>query len=161
MPDEQEHLDLSVTLRGASFTGAGPADRVMAALEKFSELVASASLDVVDESSEEPEGEPAAEVKPAAADEKEPLPVFLKSKTLKGNVEAAAAIVAWAQKHDGKTQGVKSAEIAAYWRGTSLKEPGNLGRDLGNAIKAGLLHREGGRYTVTGFGKTSIGLADD
>ena len=159
MPEETEHLDLSVTLGGASFTGAGPAERVMAALEKFSELVANVDLDLAAESTAE-EGEPAAEVKPAAAGEKEPLPVFLRSKKLKGNVETAAAIVAWAQKHDGKTQGVRSGEIATYWRGTSVKEPGNLGRDLGNAIKAGLLHREGGRYTVTGFGKESIGLSD-
>jgi hypothetical protein len=160
MQDGQEHLELSVTLGGASFTGTGPADQVMTALEKFSELVVNADVDILAEGTGGEEGEPAAEVKPAAPDEKEPLPVFLKSKKLKGNVETATAIAAWAQKHDGKTEGVRNGEIAAYWRTTNLREPGNLGRDLGNAIKAGLLHREAGRYTVTGFGKESIGLSD-
>lgn len=160
MADEAEHLDLSVTVGGASFTGAGAPEHVMTALEKFTELVASTDPDLVQESTGD-EGQPAAEVKPATPGEKEPLPVFLKSRTLKGNAEAATAIVAWAQKHDGKTDGLKRADIATYWRGTNLKEPGNLGRDLGSAIRAGLLHRESGRYTVTGFGKKSIGLADD
>ena len=159
MADESEHLDLSVTVGGASFTGAGPAGRVMEALEKFAELVASADLDTLAEPSGVEEGAPAADVTPAAPDEKEPLPVFLRSRTLKVNPETAAAIVAWAQKHDGKTQGIRLSEIAAYWRGTTEKEPGNLGRDLGTAIKTGLLHRENGQYTVTGFGKRSIGLS--
>jgi hypothetical protein len=86
--------------------------------------------------------------------------VFLRSRTLKGNAQTAAAIVAWAQKYDGKTQGVTNGDIAAYWRGTARKEPGNLPRDLSSGVKAGLLHREHGRYTVTGYGKQSIGLSD-
>lgn len=156
-----EQLDLTITLGGASFTAAGPAEQVMTALERFSDLLASGDLDIEDEPSGEPEGQPPADVEPAAPDEKEPLPVFLKARTLKGNTATATAIVAWAQKHDGKTQGVKSGEIATYWRGTNLKEPGNLGRDLARGIKTGLLHRESGHHTVTGFGKKTIGLSDD
>ena len=83
------------------FTGAGRADQVMAALEKFTELMAEADLDP-GESGAAHAGDPAAEVKPATAGEKEGLPVFLKSKNLKGNIEIAAAIVAWSQRHDGK-----------------------------------------------------------
>jgi hypothetical protein len=161
MAEDREQLELSVTLGGASFTGTGPADRVMAALEKFSELVATVDLDVLDAESGEPEGAPAADVKPAAPDEKVVLPVFLKDRTLEGNIEIATAIVAWAQKNDEKTQGLKPAEVATYWRGTNVKEPGNLRRDLRNAVKAGLLHSSSGQYTVTGFGKKTIGLDDD
>jgi hypothetical protein len=160
MVDPPEHLNISVSVGTASFSGEGPADRVMAALEKFTDLIATADLDSAPEFPADEEGAPPAAVKPAKTGEKEPLPVFLKSKTLSGNIEVATAIVAWAQKHDGKSDGIKTGEIATYWRGTKLKEPGNLTRDLGNAIKAGMLHRESGRYTVTGFGKTSIGLDD-
>ena len=39
MTAEPEHLDLSVTVGGVAFSGAGPADRVMEALERFSDLV--------------------------------------------------------------------------------------------------------------------------
>lgn len=160
MTEGTEQLELSVTLGAASFAGSGPADRVMAALDRFADLLVNTDLDVEEPAGGEPEGDPAADVRPAAPGENEVLPVFLKGRSLKGNHEIATAIVAWAQKYDGKTAGVKSAEIATYWRGTNEKEPGNLGRDLSKAIKAGLLHRENGRYTVTGFGKKTIGLAE-
>lgn|GEM_PF-5967787 len=159
--ESTEQLDLTITLGAASFAGTGPAEQVMAALERFSDLIASADIDVLDEPpAGEAQGEPAADVEPAPPGEKEVLPVFLKGRTLKGNIETAAAIVAWAQKHDGKADGIKPADVATYWRGTNIKEPGNLRRDLRSAVKAGLLHSSNGQYTVTGFGKKTIGLDD-
>jgi hypothetical protein len=158
---DDKEFELSITLGRASFTAAGEARLVMEALEKFSALVeAPEPAGGEEEGGEEGEGAPAAPVKRASKGEKQPLPVFLDGRKLKNNQEFAAAIVAWAQKYNGKASGIKPADIATYWRGTKQKEPGNLRRDLGDAVKAGLLHREGGFYTVTGFGKTTIGLAD-
>jgi hypothetical protein len=141
---EASELEISITLGAASFTASGRAEQVMVALDRFTELLASADLEIAEPAAGE-EGEPAATVKPAKAGEKEPLPIFLRARTIKGNMEAAAAIVAWAQKHEGKTQGLRSSEIATYWRGTNLKEPGNIGRDLGNAVKDASMKSTGSR----------------
>jgi hypothetical protein len=159
--DTSNRLEISIGLGPATFSAAGEASVVMDALEKFTSLAQGAELTLDEpEAAGGSEGEPAAPVKPATTQEKQVLPEFLSGRSLKGNAEVATAIVAWAQKYDGKPMGLRRSEIAGNWRNTRVKEPGNLGRDLGTAIKAGLLHREGGQYTVTGFGKTTIGLTD-
>lgn len=161
MTESTDQLELTITLGSASFTGGGPADQVMAALDKFSELVTTADFDALVESDpESEEGEPAADVTPAEPGEEEILPLFLRKRTLRGHTQTATAIIAWAQKHGGKSDGLRPAELARYWRDTNLREPGNINRDLRKAVRAGLLHRNGGRYTVTGFGKSTIGLDD-
>jgi hypothetical protein len=155
--NSENELEINVTLGSASFSASGGADRVMAALEKFREIVAGTDFD-----SEGAEGnQEAAQVKPAMSNQKEPLPVFLDKRTLGDNAARATAIVAWAQKHDGKTGGLRPAEIAENWRSTKMREPGrNLSRDVQKAVKRGMLVREGGSYKVTGFGEGQIGLSD-
>ncbi len=160
MADASE-LEINIALGSASFGASGKAPIVMDALGRFAELVSSRndSDDLTDDQGVE-EGEPPAKVTPAKEGRKEPLPVFLKACKTSGNAQIATAIVAWAQKFKGKDSGLKRGEVADHWRQTKLKEPGNLGRDLGTAIKSGLLHRDGGYYTVTGFGLETIGVGD-
>jgi hypothetical protein len=160
MADASE-LEINIAIGSASFSASGKASTVMDALGRFAELVNSRndSGDLLDDQGGE-EGDPPAKVEPAKEGRKEPLPVFLKACKTSGNAQIATAIVAWAQKFERKDSGLKAGEVADRWRQTKLKEPGNLGRDLGNAIKAGLLHRDGGYYTVTGFGLETIGVGD-
>lgn len=115
MPDETEHLDLSVTLGGGSFTATGPADRVIAALERFSELVAEHGAapppsPVVaepprDGGGPETQDEPEAAATPPqeSAASKVPLPKFLERPSIQGNSKIATASVVWAADHEQKT----------------------------------------------------------
>lgn len=170
MPDEMEQLDLSVTLGGASFSGTGRADRVMAALERFSELVAehgaapppSPAIAATDgsgaggETQDEPEEAPTPPRDSAAS--KVPLPKFLERPSIQGNSKIATAIVIWAADHEQKDSLTKG-EIEKYWKGTRLKVPGNTSRDIGDAVKAGWLLRDGRKLSASGYGREAIGLS--
>jgi hypothetical protein len=163
MDDESEHLDLSVTIGRASFTGAGPSDRVMAALERFTELLATAPGTVADEVSEGESADDAHEP-PApprstgvAAGEAVGLPEFLHNTNPSGNQMIATAIVAWAMLHDSKPT-LSPSDVKELWRQTSFPAPGNVNRDMRAAVSGRLLHRAGNRYTVTGHGRQRLGL---
>jgi hypothetical protein len=165
-----EHLDLSVTVGGASFTGTGPADRVMAALERFSALVAeygvappagtSGEQAAADAAGAGETDEPAAAATPPqeSAASKVPLPRFLESDAIKGNSKIATAIVVWAADHEQK-DGLTTGEIEKYWKSTKLKVPRNTSRDIGAAVKEGWLHRDGRTLSATGYGREAIGLS--
>jgi hypothetical protein len=167
MSYEREHLDLSVTIGGASFTGAGPADRVEAALARFSELIAqSGAKQPAGAKPDAGRGSGVAEAKEEAAEatppqksaaSKVPLPTFLEGDGIKGNSKIATAIVIWAAAHDQK-DGLTKAEIEARWKGTRLKVPSNTSRDISDAVKAGWLIRDGSTYTASGYGREAIDL---
>jgi hypothetical protein len=165
-----EQLELSVTLGAASFTGSGPADQVMAALERFSALMADhataasedsagAAAGAPADSSSEPDAGTAAPTPPQQSTaSKMPLPKFLERDSVKSNPEVATAIVVWAADHDGKAS-VGTADVERYWKGTPLKVPANLPRDISKAVKSGWLIRDGKELTATGFGREAIGLS--
>lgn len=169
MAEEPDHLDLSVTVGGASFTGTGPAERVMAALERFSTLVGNhgatpppaRTVSAVDDDAT---AEGAEESEAAAPPQREspasqvPLPKFLERDTIKNNSQIATAIVVWAADHDGKTS-VTNTDINNYWKGTRLRAPANLARDIQNAVRSGWLNREGKSFAATGYGREAIGLS--
>jgi hypothetical protein len=75
------------------------------------------------------------------------LPAFLARLTFKGGAQTGAAIVAWSAQHADKDK-LTPAEVQVLWRQTKYKVPSNLGnltRDLNQAVKQGLLRKEGER----------------
>lgn len=152
-------FQLSVRLGEAEFNASGATDRVMAAFEKFEAL-----LDGSPPSTSPTKGKTGQSVPPKApvlktGSDKPVLPVFLKELNPKGNRLVATAIVAWGQLHDGRP-GLKASEVRELWRKTNFKAPGNINRDMEKAASEGYLHRAGNDYTVTGFGKTTLGIPD-
>lgn len=81
----------------------------------------------------------------------------LESDGIKGNAKVATAIVVWAADHEKKDTLTKG-EIERYWKGTKLKVPGNTSRDIGEAVKAGWILRDGRSYSPSGYGREAIGL---
>jgi hypothetical protein len=158
---EQERFELNIAIGSATFNAVGDAERVMAALEEFAELMQKVpdlggGADGGDHSEEAP---PPAEQTGGGSSvgQKMVLPLFLREKNPSGNPMVATAIVAWAEVHDGKA-GLTAPQARALWRGTSLRAPGNLNRDMEMAVRQGLLHKEGNSYSVTGHGKEKLGL---
>lgn len=150
---ERSGFELNITVGDSSFQASGDADVVMKALGEFKSLVGDAPK-VKRETKKTPD-----ESDDQAGDGKSiVLPLFIKERNPKGNPLTATAIVAWAQLHGGKPQGVTASEALALWKTTSMKAPGNLPRDLTSAAKDGLLEKKGRTYTVTGHGKTQLGL---
>lgn len=85
-----------------------------------------------------------------------PLPVFLKTRDLDTNALKATAILVWAERYEGKRV-LSPSEVEDHWRGTPYKLPGNLARDLGNAVVQGWVKQMGhGEYAPTGFGAEEI-----
>lgn len=161
MVSDVSQLDLSITVGGASFSGAGDPERVMAALERFSELVTSVGgvdVDVAPEPRQEPPGRDKAKGNSSA--KKAVLPIFLQERNPKGNPQIATAIVAWAELHDGKAR-LAAPRVRELWRKTTFRAPGNVNRDLEKAVQQGYLHRDGSEYSATGYGKTTLGLQDN
>lgn len=155
--DNGTNLSLSITLGGASFEAAGPANLVMQVLEEFKTLVSTAPA----MAGAAPAGaaNPGTATGPqTSAASKIPLPQFLSSKAISGNAKIATAIVAWAADHENKSS-LSASEIKSYWKNTTVKVPGNLTRDIDSAKKQGWLTAEGRTYVVTGFGRTAIGLS--
>jgi hypothetical protein len=167
MSEETEHLELGVTLGGASFTGAGRAERVMDALDRFLGLVEQYGVAppppaptgaTIDEDAAAAAGAEVAATPPQESPaSKLPLPKFLERDSIKENPEIATAIVVWAADHEQR-ESLTSGEIVSYWKGTKLKLPGNTSRDIGKAVKAGWLLREGRNLSATGYGREAIGL---
>lgn len=153
MPDSGS-FELNITVGDSTFQASGNADVVMKALSEFKGLLAGtptvkrqAKKTAADDIGDEGDGGKSIV-----------LPLFIKERNPKGNLLTATAIVAWAQLHGNKPQGVTPAEALALWKTTSMKAPGNLPRDLTSAAKDGLLEKKGRVYTVTGHGKTQLGL---
>jgi hypothetical protein len=149
MTASSERFELNITVGAASFSGSGEVDRVMTALEKFTELLGGAPPEIASGNGSGAEG--------GHGGQKAPLPVFLKEKNPQGNPLTATAIVAWAEYNEGK-EALTASEIKDHWKKTSLKAPGNLSRDVGGAVKDGLLEKHGGGYRATGHGKSRLGL---
>ncbi|HEX2058003.1 MAG TPA: hypothetical protein VHI71_06500 [Actinomycetota bacterium] len=163
MSEEAERLELTITLNGASFSGAGSADRVTAALERFAELVAEhrATPPSPPEAEERPEKETAADGKSAGGTSgtsgsgtKVPFGVFMKRK-FPNQHATATAIFTWAKRHDGKDS-MKPGEMQTYWKKV-LKKAGNPTQVCQNAEKQGWLENVGGgAYAVTGHGEQMV-----
>jgi len=172
MSDETEHLNISVAIGNASFSGDGSAERVMAALEKFTAMLAehgglpsapaaptstTAGTEGVVGTTEAPnEGATPTPPQDSAAS-KVPLPKFLERPEIKGNSKVATAIVIWAADHDSR-DGLSKGDIEKSWKGTKLKVPANTSRDIGDAVRAGWLIKDGRIYSASGFGREAIGL---
>lgn len=164
-------LDLSLTIGESSFSGSGKSDVVMSALERFLGAVGeddSAVSPTVEKpvkppakrqtkrrtsNAQAPNGSSATPIQVV----KEPLPALLKKLDLRGNKKIGTAVVAWAAVNDGKSV-CSVAEVRGYWRRTPLKAPANLNRDLEDAAKAGWLNKTDDGYSLTGFGKSEVGL---
>jgi len=154
---DDPRFELSITLGDAAFQAAGSQEVVMKALGEFKGMLG--------------DGPPSKRARKKPVDDQEQsgvngeddtgrkvLPLFLKDVNPKGNALVATAIVAWAELHDGKSGGISPAEGLRLWKKTSMKAPGNLARDMASAAKDGLLEKTGKNYTVTGHGKTQLGL---
>jgi hypothetical protein len=160
MADHSDHLNLSITIGGSSFSGAGPADQVTAAMDKFTDLLAAQgseppprppATDEKDETSDPPGDKPAP---PAGVGEKVPFGVFMKRK-FPNQHATAAAIFTWAKRYDGK-ESMKPGEMETYWKKV-LKKPGNPTAVCQNAEKQGWLENVGGgQYAITGHGEKSV-----
>jgi hypothetical protein len=171
MPENDQSLDLTITVGDATFHAHGPSDVVMQALAEFKVLAAAAPPpkqqpqrrrqpeDDLPEDDDD-DGDRAAVAPPqTSAASKLPLPKFLERDAIKGNPAFATAIVVWAADHEGK-DALTRREIEAYWKGTSRKLPANPSRDIGGAVKSGwLVKGEGNTYSASGYGREAIGLA--
>lgn len=155
MPDSGS-FELNITVGDSTFQASGNADVVMKALAEFKGLLADAPKAKRPSKTTTVE-EDSADDTPADGKTLD-LPLFLKEKNPRGNPLIATAIVAWAELHDGKTGGISAADALRLWKTTSMKAPGNLARDMASAAKEGLLEKSGRTYTVTGHGKTQLGL---
>jgi hypothetical protein len=157
--DDAGSFNLSVTIGDAAFTASGAPDLVMQAFGDFKLLVESprAKRTVQERDKEQPDaadGEAPTGPKQSEATDK-PLPQVVAA--IKGNAKVATAIVAWAADHEDKSS-LTVSEIKGYWRRTNLRVPANPNRDVEKAAKEGWLHRDDSNYTVTGFGRTEVGL---
>jgi hypothetical protein len=165
MAEDAEHLELSIALGPATFQASGPAEVVMHALEEFKRLAATAPAanpkpqpQRERETPQDPGDGAAATPPQQSAASKVPLPKFLQSPLIKDNPAIATAIVVWAADHDGKTS-LTTGEIEKYWKGTPLKVPGNISRDISKAVKSGWLLRNQKSYSASGHGREAIGLS--
>lgn len=156
MPEET--FSVAITLGTASFEASGQVEFVMQALDVFKSM---ASSPLPSETEEVPgaAGDGAAPTAPQqSAASKVPLPQFLASDAIKGNAKIAAAIVAWAADHENKAA-LTAPDIKRYWRNTNVKIPANINRDVDGAQKHGWLSKDHNSYSITGFGRTAIGLS--
>lgn len=150
-------LELNVTLGDATFQASGASEVVMNALAEFKALVGQTPPSIK-RKTKDADADNRAKGEGPEEGKKLVLPLFLKEKNPRGNPLTATAIVAWAEVHDGKTDGITAAEALRLWKSTSMKPPGNLARDMASAAKEGLLDKSGRTYTLTGHGKTQLGL---
>lgn len=152
---ESGALELSITLGDATFTASGSSDIVMSALSEFKAMLG----DVPRAKRDARKTHAGAEEPSGGGEKKVVLPLFVKERNPKGNPLTATAIVAWAQIYGDRADGITAAEALKLWKTTSMKPPGNLSRDMASAAKEGLLEKKGTTYTVTGHGKTQLGLS--
>jgi hypothetical protein len=148
-------LELSITLGDATFTASGSSDIVMSALTEFKAMLGDTPSAKREARKPHTEGEETN----GKQEKKTVLPLFIKDRNPKGNPLTATAIVAWAQLHGDRPDGITAAEALKLWKTTSMKPPGNLSRDMASAAKDGLLEKKGPTYTTTGHGKTQLGLS--
>jgi hypothetical protein len=141
MPDDDAVLRIQVSSGKTSFSAEGREEVVLRLYEEFR-----SARDATSESAG------AGEPEQGGAGGKLPLPKFLETYPPRTNPEAVAALAAWAHDHDGKNE-VTTKEIAAMWRRTPRKKPGNLGRDIAKAVNNGWLEDAGyGRYAIPEYG---------
>jgi hypothetical protein len=156
--DDADAFNLSVTIGDATFTASGAPDLVMQAFGDFKTLLESPPAGSTRKSPaktpKHTDGEAPTGPKQSEATDK-PLPRVVAGLT--GNATIATAIVAWAADHESKPS-LTVQDIERYWRRTDLKVPRNPHRDVESAAKRGWLHREDNSYSVTGFGRTEVGL---
>jgi hypothetical protein len=152
-------VHVSVAVGGATFTASGPTDAVREFFDDFKALLAAGvpSPPPIDQQADRP----AAGTPPPAGP---PLRIgeFARQLDLKGNPNRAAAIVVWSARYGDKAE-LSRGDIETLWRQTSWKKAGNLTRDIAQALRSGLLHREGAGnrsvYSATGLGEQQTDAA--
>lgn len=155
VPAQASSFTLSVTLGEHSFSASGKHDLVLKAFEEFKALTGHGEAS----HSAERKGAAVGKGKPSKAP-KAPggmtLPAFLARLTLKGGAQTGTAIVAWSAQHTDNDK-LTPAEVQTLWKQTKYKVPSSLGnvtRDLNNAVKQGLLRKEGERKDLVFYADT-------
>lgn len=136
---------LSVTIGDDSFSASGNHDLVLKAFEDFKVLTGQSGTP--DAPEQKAASRPKAKLRASKAGGDMTLPAFLARLTIKGGAQTGAAIVAWSAHHADNDK-LTPTEVQALWKQTKYKVPsslGNLTRDLNNAVKQGLLRKEGDR----------------
>jgi len=155
MPAPASSFTLSVTLGEHSFSASGKHDLVLKAFEDFKVLT---GQDDVPDAAEQKrtavsKAKPSKVAKPSG---NMTLPAFLARLTLKGGAQTGTAMVAWSAQHTDKDK-LTPAEVQVLWKQTKYKLPSNLGnltRDLNQAVKQGLLRKEGERKDLVFYADT-------
>lgn len=151
---KEKSFELSVALGDSSFRAAGSPGLVTEAFEEFQKLL--------QQSSARPPasvaGNTTAPKSNGGSSGKVSLPQLIKERGFKKNAEIAAAIVIWASDHDGKPS-LTAPEIRTLWKGTPIKPPGNVNRDVETAAKQGWLEKNGRGYAPSAYGRAELGLS--
>jgi hypothetical protein len=142
---------LEVSFGDASFVCEGQPKQVMDAYSVFREDALAPSASTTRTQPEAKQKTESTRVK-GSDGQRSPLPMFLKAHPPKTNDQAVAVLAAWATEHDGATE-ITTKLVEELWRKSGRKKAGNLGRDIGNAVKQGWLDEVSrGKWTMPDYG---------
>jgi hypothetical protein len=154
-PPEDRPFQFSASFDGLSFSASGDKTSVFKAWNEFLENAVSherpkTTTPVASNATDKQPEKRSAGV--------EPLSVFLeRAGKTDSNPKIATAIVLWSRRHEQR-QEIGPNDVKELWRKTKYKVPGNVPRELANAVKEGWLDRAGGgKYQITGHGEEFIG----
>lgn len=152
-------LRLEVAFGDARFSAYGHEEVVLRAYNEFTERLASARPRAAMPGTHSPAvtGEGGAAAHLADSEGSEPLALFLnKRKHLKSNPQVATGIVTWAKRHQG-LKSISVDQLKNLWRNSSRKMPGNLSRDLSQAVRSGWIERlPDGTYATNSYGEQFV-----
>lgn len=171
MPNSpQDQVQVAFSLGENSFSASGSTEVVEAMLAEFKQLLSAGVPEAGPKNEESSAGATRrkapkrAKRKPDASSNQDPidpsqvtLPQLLAEGDFGTNDKVGAAIVIWAEAHEGH-KGLSKDQVEAFWGKTTQKKPSNLPRDLRNAVKKGWIEEKDGAYFGQGYGRSQLGL---
>ena len=170
----QGQIQVAFSLGENSFSASGSTEVVEAMLAEFKQLLSTDVGETASETEQSSGGatrrkpsrraKQRAKRKPDAPSDQDPidpsqatLPQLLAEGDFGTNDKVGAAIVIWAEAHEGH-KGLSKDQVEAFWGKTTQKKPSNLPRDLRNAVKKGWIEEKDGAYFGQGYGRSQLGL---